>query len=87
MLASAVAFFASLLVLVWPVVRGVPWQMVRADIGLPAVRFRDVPMGIAGYVMSLLLAVGLGMTLLVMLLVTVLSGASPSPSHPAQQAR
>ena len=86
-LASAGAFFASLLVLVWPVVRGVPWRTVRADIGLPAARFRDVPLGIAGYAMSLpLLAVGLVVTLLLILLATLLSGESPSPSHPAQQA-
>ncbi|MEE2972530.1 MAG: type II CAAX endopeptidase family protein, partial [Planctomycetota bacterium] len=86
-LASAVAFFASLLVLAWPVVRGVPWRTVRADIGLPAVRFRDVPLGIAGYAMSLpLLAVGLLLTLLLILLATLFSGESPSPSHPAQQA-
>jgi membrane protease YdiL (CAAX protease family) len=53
------AFFASLLALLWPVLRGVPWPQVREDIGWtrgPAGSLEPV-MGVACYAMTLPLLV------------------------------
>ena len=86
-LSGTVAFFASLVMLAWPVVRGLPWATVRADIGLARPRAMDVPMGVAGWAMALpFMAVGLGLTLVLTFVVELLSGSAPEAGHPAQQA-
>ena len=86
-LMSILAFFGSLLALGWPVLRGIPWSTVRADIGLRTVRFSDVPTGVASWAMALpLMGIGLAITLVLMLLQTVLAGEAASPGHPAQEA-
>ena len=87
LLMSVCAFFSSLVILVWPVVRGVPWSQVRADIGLERPRWSDLPTGIASYAMALpFLAIGVGITLILVLIVQGLTGSTPAPSHPAQEA-
>lgn len=87
LLMSIIAFFASLGALVWPVIRGVPWSQVRTDIGLTAPHWSDIPTGVAAWGMALpILAVGLIITLVLMLFQSTLMGDSASPSHPAQQA-
>ncbi|MCP4837190.1 MAG: CPBP family intramembrane metalloprotease [Phycisphaera sp.] len=87
LLMSVFAFFASLVILAWPVVRGIPWAQVRADIGLEQPRWSDLPVGIASYAMALpFLAIGVVITLVLVLVVQGLTGSSPAPSHPAQQA-
>ncbi len=93
LLASMAAFFFSLIALIWPVVRGVPWRQVRADIGWT---FGKNPLmqplvGIAGYAMALpLLGIGLALTLLLMMVQEMFSPQevgnlfSPmsDPAHP-----
>jgi membrane protease YdiL (CAAX protease family) len=97
LLLSGVGALVSLVALGWPVVRGIPWRQVRADIGLTA---GDRPAleplcGLASYGISLpLLAVGfvvmLGLTWLGEWLKTLFPGGSPGsgfepitgPSHP-----
>jgi membrane protease YdiL (CAAX protease family) len=69
LLASAGAFFASLLVLLWPVARGIPFAQVRRDIGWTLGRSPALEpvMGVAGYLMALpLLVVGVLLVLLLM---------------------
>ncbi len=88
---TVVLFFASLLVLAWPVFRGIPFRQVRRDIGWT---LGDTPpleavLGVAGYAMALpLLALGLAMVILIM---GVLTAAGPpldtfaptgAPMHP-----
>lgn len=86
-LASVVAFFASLVVLAWPVLRGKPWAEVRADIGLTTPRLGDAPAGVATWAMAVpFLVVGVVLTLILTVLVQLLSGEAPQPGHPAQQA-
>jgi membrane protease YdiL (CAAX protease family) len=61
----------SLLALLWPVLRGVPWQQVRADIGwtLGPRPLLEPFLGIAAYAMTLpLLACGVGVMLVLILL-------------------
>jgi membrane protease YdiL (CAAX protease family) len=82
------------LALAWPVVRGVSWRQVRRDIGWVPGRGGAVEVlwGVGCYVMALpLLAVGLGITLVLMNLRARLAGTgshgqsfSPDqgPSHP-----
>jgi membrane protease YdiL (CAAX protease family) len=75
-LAGGAALF-SLLVLAWPVLRGIPWQQVRQDIGLTAGRQPPLEpfVGVAGYAMTLpLLAVGVVVMLILMFLTGALNG-------------
>ncbi len=84
----------SLLVLAWPVFRGVPWRQVREEIGWTrGNRPRWEPaFGVACYAMTLpLLALGLMLTMALLKLQRYLEGAaeptdvfvpSPQPSHP-----
>ena len=85
------AFFASLGVLVWPVVRGVPWRQVRIDIGWTLGRKPALEpiFGVAGYAMTLpLLGVGVAVVFLLMLAQTAMAGPQPTfapsggPAHP-----
>jgi membrane protease YdiL (CAAX protease family) len=90
---AGAAMLLSLVVLGWPVLRGVPWQRVREDVGLtwgrkPAV---EPLVGIGTYAMALpLLAVGLLLTFLLTLLERNLMGGNGEvsfapgggPAHP-----
>lgn len=84
-----VAFFASLLALIWPVLRGVRWSQVRRDIGWTLGRQPALEplIGLGGYFMALpMLAVGIGFTLLLMLLQKKLLNmfaGEPGPFDPA----
>jgi membrane protease YdiL (CAAX protease family) len=67
LLLSSVAALLSLVALVWPVLRGVPWWQVRQDIGLTAGRpaALEPVIGAGCYAMAIpLLAAGLAVTLL-----------------------
>ena len=84
---STIAFFASLLVLGWPVIRGIDWLQVRSDIGLKAPHWSDLPTGVASWAMALpFLGIGLAITLALMFIQMALTNEAASPSHPAQQA-
>ncbi len=88
---AAGAFFASLGVLLWPVLRGIPWRQIRTDIGWT---LGDRPVlepvyGVAGYAMTLpLLVVGLVLVIVFMMIQTALAGPMPTfapaggPAHP-----
>jgi membrane protease YdiL (CAAX protease family) len=84
-------FFVSLAALAWPVARGVPWPQVRSDIGWTLGRppWVEPFIGLAGYVVTLpVLAVGLGITLVLMWIQGAVAGAQPTfaptggPAHP-----
>ncbi|MHC5008084.1 MAG: lysostaphin resistance A-like protein [Planctomycetota bacterium] len=84
-------FFASLIALAWPVLRGIPWTQVRTDIGwtLGRLPLAEPVIGLGGYLMTLpLLAMGLGVTLVLMWLQGAVAGAPPTfaptggPAHP-----
>jgi membrane protease YdiL (CAAX protease family) len=67
MLASGVGMLLSLVVLVWPVVRGIPWKEVKSDIGWEPGRAKaaEPVFGLATFTMSVpLLLVGLILTLI-----------------------
>ncbi len=92
MAVNVAAFFASLVVLAWPVRRGISWTQVRRDIGLTLGRnpIAEPVIGLAGYAMGLpLLAVGIILTLILMALSAAV-GPSPiddlmpagGPAHP-----
>jgi membrane protease YdiL (CAAX protease family) len=82
---SGLVALLTLVVLGWPVLRGVPWRQVRADVGLslgdrPWVQ---VLCGPACYLCALpMLAVGLGVMFVLMRLQKTLGGEATSPSHP-----
>jgi membrane protease YdiL (CAAX protease family) len=62
-------FAVSLVVLAWPVLRGVPWRQVRQDLGLTFGRglFRELALGPVCYAMTLpLVAVGVVVTLIML---------------------
>jgi membrane protease YdiL (CAAX protease family) len=92
LLLSGAAALLSLVALGWPVLRGIPWRQVRADIGLTA---GDRPAveplcGLTAYGISLpLLAVGLLLTFVLTLMERALTGGGGSgfepttgPAHP-----
>jgi membrane protease YdiL (CAAX protease family) len=89
-----VGFFLSLTALVWPVLRGVPWQRVRHDIGWHGgTKAALQPLfGISGYVMGLpILAVGVAMTYVLLLIQQATAAPGPlfdpsgGPAHPIIQ--
>jgi membrane protease YdiL (CAAX protease family) len=88
MLLSGAGMLLSLLVLVWPVVRGIPWQEVKKDIGWTAGRAGAVEpfFGFGTFVLSIpLLVVGLLVTLFLMALSQSLHPGDPGterPGHP-----
>ncbi len=81
---SIVGFFLSLGVLAWPVIRGVPWETVRRDIGWTRGRGLGIELGcgLVGYAAAIpIAAVGLLLTLLLIVLAAPEGGAS-SAAHP-----
>lgn len=89
-LLNLAVFFGSLLVLIWPVVRGVPWSQVCADIGLTRGRagLAEPVLGIPAYAMMLpMLAVGFAITLVLLLSWTAnggVDGGAEAPFQPQQ---
>jgi len=88
---TVVLFFASLIALAWPVVRGIPWAQVRRDIGwtLGRLPWAEPFIGLGAYLMTLpLLAVGLAATLFLMFIQGAVAGEQPifgptgGPAHP-----
>ncbi len=76
------AFFLSLLALFWPVMNGVPWSQVRADLGLRG-GIGEVLLGVPCYLAALpILAVGLGITLVLMLMAGMTSPSLADPFAP-----
>ena len=89
LLMAALAFFLSLTVLAWPVLRGKRWSEVCSDIGWHKERSAIVqPMfgGLGTWAMALpLMGVGLLLTIILSLIVKEVTGSAPEPSHPIQQ--
>jgi membrane protease YdiL (CAAX protease family) len=87
---GAAAFFLSLLALLWPVLRGIPWSVVRREIGWTGGNrpLTEVLWGIAWYAMSLpILLIGLLVTLLFLFIKGALergggSAAGREAAHP-----
>lgn len=87
---TLVAMFGSLIALAWPVLRGVPWRVVRRDIGWRSDQNFIVEMlaGAAGWVSTLpLLMIGVMMLFFLALLQQLLFGGGGAagqqgPSHP-----
>lgn len=94
LLGSLLAFGLSLGALAWPVLRGVPFAQVRRETGLTSGRgvMTEIGWGLAGYLAALpLLAIGVGMTLLLMAVsqffsapveAGLLSDDPTGPAHP-----
>jgi membrane protease YdiL (CAAX protease family) len=82
---SGLVALLTLVVLGWPVLRGVPWRRVREDVGL-TLGERPFVQGLCGpacYLCALpLLVVGLAIVYVLMLLQKRLGGEPTSPSHP-----
>jgi membrane protease YdiL (CAAX protease family) len=91
LLLSLLAFGSSLIALAWPGFRGVPFSDVKRDVGLNlgARPSLEPLVGAGGYLMALpILAVGVGMTLVLMLIQGALAAApepftaAGGPAHP-----
>ncbi|MEX0710999.1 MAG: type II CAAX endopeptidase family protein [Pirellulales bacterium] len=90
LLAPATAMLVSLSALAWPVLRGVPWELVCQDVGLLRGRgiLVEAVAGLATYAMAIpMMVVGLLLTLLLMWIQSVVApgaGLDPAdaPSHP-----
>ncbi len=91
LLAVGIAFLASLGALAWPVLRGVPWRQVRADVGLTAGRvpWAEPLIGVVAYLATLpLLAAGIAFMLLLMFFQGLFGDQPPvfgptgGPAHP-----
>jgi membrane protease YdiL (CAAX protease family) len=91
MLCAFVAFMLSLVCLAWPVIRGIPWSDVRADIGLTAGRspVGEPFLGLASYLMTLpILGAGVIVTYIFLIIDTMTAEAGPTfapaggPAHP-----
>jgi membrane protease YdiL (CAAX protease family) len=79
MVFSLVAFFGSLVVLLWARYRGITWDQIRTDIGwrCEAGVCKEVWMGVVGYAMMLpILAVGVCITMILMLFQGAFSGSA-----------
>jgi membrane protease YdiL (CAAX protease family) len=79
----------SLVVLGWPVLRGIPWAQVRQDVGLTFGRrpLLEPAAGIGCYLMSLpLLGLALLVILLVMIIQQSLQGGEAGPNNPLTRA-
>jgi membrane protease YdiL (CAAX protease family) len=91
---ALVAFALSLVAVMWPMIRGIPFRELRRDIGWTSGQgvFAEIGAGLASYAMTLpLLGVGVVLTLALMALVEAMSppavGGSPfgptgMPAHP-----
>jgi membrane protease YdiL (CAAX protease family) len=84
-------FFVSLIAIAWPVARGIPWSDVRRDIGwtVGRVPWAEPLVGLAGYLVTLpMLAVGLGVTLVLIMIQGAVAGETETfgptggPAHP-----
>jgi membrane protease YdiL (CAAX protease family) len=81
----SLASLLSLLALVWPVLRGVPWTQVRLEIGWTAGKkpFLEPFMGVVGYGMGIpLLVVGVLLVLALLALQTKLQALGGGPGGP-----
>ncbi len=79
MVFSLVAFFGSLVVLLWARYRGITWNQIRTDIGwrCEAGVCKEIWMGVIGYAMMLpILAVGVFITMVLMLIQGAFSGGA-----------
>ena len=86
--ASIIAFFASLVVLAWPGLRGVSFATMRQDVGLHGGRgLVEFLHGILAWMVAVpMLFIGAILMVLLTWLVESQTGEAPSPSHPVQQA-
>jgi membrane protease YdiL (CAAX protease family) len=86
--ASIVAFFASLVTLAWPTVRGVRFATMRKDVGLHFGRgVVEVFHGILAWMVAVpMLFIGAILMVFLTWLVESQTGETPAPSHPVQQA-
>ncbi|UCD74214.1 MAG: CPBP family intramembrane metalloprotease, partial [Phycisphaerales bacterium] len=84
-------FFASLVALVWPVIRGASWGSVRRDIGWTLGRAPGLEplIGVGGYAMAIpLLTIGVLCTLVLIAIQTLFAGepgtfeSTAGPAHP-----
>ena len=91
LLVSSVASLLSLGALIWPTMRGIPWNQARRDIGLFAGKkpIREVFWGVVCYVSNLpVLVLGLLATLALLALYSAVAGGSSgfepadAPTHP-----
>jgi membrane protease YdiL (CAAX protease family) len=83
LLLSCVSAFLSLVVLAWPVLRGIPWSQVRRDIGLHAGRgpVVETAAGFACYAMTLpLLVIGVIFMFLLLVVQNLLLGGQGDAS-------
>lgn len=84
-LLNLVVMFGSLLVLVWPVLRGIPWVEVRQDLGLTRGRagILEPLFGLPSYALMLpMLAVGFAITLASLLAWMAQNGGGGAPDSP-----
>lgn len=85
MLAVFIVFMGTLVVLAWPVVRGVPWAVVRRDIGwtLGERPGLEPVLGVAGYFMMIpIMVVGIILTFALLMLARLVFGDIAMPIHP-----
>jgi membrane protease YdiL (CAAX protease family) len=88
LLVAGVLTLASLSVLVWPWLRGIPWQQLRGDVGLMALKRPgfEVLVGLGCYLSALpLLLTGVALSVTLQKLGQRLESVGPdeTPSHPA----
>jgi membrane protease YdiL (CAAX protease family) len=100
LLRAGATMLASLIVLLWPILRGIPWRQVREDIGLVCERnpFVEIGAGVWCYIINLPL-VGLGVAMTIILMKLQMSWptmegeggvpesfySTPEPAHPILQ--
>ncbi len=85
MAAGALLQWSLLAVILWPIVRGVPWARVRQDLGLVAPRgvTREIFCGIFGYLAGIpLLLTGMLLSLILMALWNAVIGEPPNVQNP-----
>lgn len=83
------AFFGSLVVLAWPVIRGIPWSRVRQDIGWHAGQgvVVEAPLGVVTYILTLpLLVIGAILMLVLAYVVRLLSAGDENSASQIQNA-
>ena len=86
LLIGLITMFLSLVVLVWPVIRGVRFSDVCEDIGLvPGRWFREIVAGVATYCAALpLLLFGVILFMVLSAIWVLLFDDTPQPNHPIQ---